>query len=131
MKRYELRAEVYRAVSYQDPDSGAIINTYDYANPEVIKVTGGSVRPWGSIQDFGKDYQYRDYLQLFSPTEIPLDARIGRIRNKAGDVLWQEDNGNPTLFDVFGCFPENDPRGTAVDFRILLSRTEVQERLLP
>jgi hypothetical protein len=127
MKRYELRAEVYRAITYQDPDSGNIVHTYDYANPEVIKVTGGSVRPWGSIQDFGQDYRYQDYLQLFSPTEIALDARVGRIRNKRGELLWTEDNGNATLFDVFGCFPENDLRGNGIDFRLLLSRTEVQE----
>lgn len=126
MKRYELRAEVYRATWVQDPESGALVPSWDYANPEVIKVTGGSVRPWGSIQDFGEVYQHMDYLQLFSPTEIPLDARIGRIRNKNGDVLWKEDNGNPTLFDVYGCFPENDLRGTAVDFRILAARAEVQ-----
>ncbi|MEQ6021309.1 hypothetical protein SOM70_01830 [Streptomyces salinarius] len=123
MKRYELRAEVYRATTYQDPDSGNIVYTYDYNNPEVIKVTGGSVRPWGSIQDFGKVYQYQDYLQLFSPTEVPLDARIGRVRNKAGDVLWTEDSGQATLFDVYGCFPENDLRGNAIDFRILLARS--------
>ena len=126
MKRYELRAEVYRATWVQNPDSGALEPSWDYANPEVIKVTGGSVRPWGSIQDFGEQYQYQDYLQLFSPTEIRLDARIGRIRNKNGDVLWREDNGSPTLFDVYGCFPENDLRGNAVDFRILASRAEVQ-----
>ena len=48
------------------------------------------------------------------------------MRNKAGDVLWDEDDGKPTLFSVFGCFPEKDANGRIVDYRVLLSRSEVQ-----
>lgn len=126
MKRYELRADFYDASFVQNPDSGSFEWVYDYDNPAVIKCTGNSVRPWGSIQDFGAEYQYQDYLQLFTPTELPLRGRLGRVRNKAGDVLWSEDSGDPTIFDVFGCFPENDANGRTVDFKILLARGVVQ-----
>jgi len=128
MKRYELRAEFYTATWTQDPDSGGFEYVYDYDNPTRIKCTGGSVRPWQSIQDFGKEYQYKDYVELFSPTEIPLIGRVGKVKNKAGEVLWREDDGRDTLFDVFGCFPVNDLNGRPKDFRILLARVGVDDR---
>jgi len=128
MKRYELRAECYTATWTQDPDSGDFHYVYGYDNPTRIKCTGGSVRPWQSIQDFDKTYQYKDYVELFSPTEIPLIGRVGKVKNKAGEVLWREDDGRDTLFDVFGCFPVNDLNGRPTDFRILLARVGVDDR---
>lgn len=128
MKRYELRAEVYTATWIQNPDTGALVYDYDYNSPTVIKCTGGSVRPWQSVQDFGDIYRYRDYVELFSPTAVPLEGRIGRVENKAGDVLWKYDSGQDTLFDVFGCFPVNDLNGRTTDYRILLSRVVVDDR---
>lgn len=125
MKRYELRAEFYTATWEQNPDSGAFEYVYHYDDPVYIRCTGGSVRPWGSIQDFGSEYQYKDYLQLFTPNELPLIGRVGKVSNKSGDVLWREDDGTATLFDVFGCFPANDANGRTIDFRILLARAEV------
>ncbi|NJP70684.1 hypothetical protein [Streptomyces sp. C1-2] len=124
-KRYELRAEFYRAEYVQNPDSGSFEWVYDYDNPEYIRCTGGSVRPWGSIQDFADEYRYKDYLELFSPTEVTLSGRIGKVSNKNGNVLWREDDGTPTTFDVFGCFPVNDANGRTIDYRILVARSEV------
>uniref|UniRef100_A0AAU2AAP3 Uncharacterized protein n=1 Tax=Streptomyces sp. NBC_00093 TaxID=2975649 RepID=A0AAU2AAP3_9ACTN len=128
MKRYELRAEVYVMSWRQDPDSGTFVQDYDYASPMPIKCTGGSVRPWQSMQDFGDTYQYKDYVELFSPTAIPLSSRVGRVENKAGAVLWKYDSGLDTLFDVFGCFPVNDLNGRTSDYRILLERVVVDDR---
>ncbi|WP_405538112.1 hypothetical protein OG787_36425 [Streptomyces sp. NBC_00075] len=127
MKRYELRAEVYIAAWTQDPDSGSLVYQYDYEHPTHIKCTGNSVRPWGSVQDFGATYRYQDYLQLFTPTEVPLVGRIGKVKNRAGEVLWREDDGSATLFDVFGCFPENDASGRTVDYKVLLARAVVDD----
>jgi hypothetical protein len=128
MKRYELRADLYYSTFEQNPDSGAFETIWHWDDPRVIKATGRSVRPWGSVEDFGEGYKYQDYLQLFVPEQVPLTGRVSNVRTKNGDIIWMDDKGKPTLFDIYGCFPEKDGNGRVVDYKVLLARAGVDSR---
>ena len=120
MKRYELTAEVYTEATSQDPDSGSIVRTWDYAHPEYITCKARSVRPWGSVEDFGAAYNHKEYLEVYTPNAVPLARRIGRIRNRLGDLMWTNDSGAATVFNVSGCSPSIDSNGRSVDYVVLL-----------
>ncbi|MGW3929986.1 hypothetical protein ACWECC_18060 [Streptomyces microflavus] len=125
MKRYELRAEVYPYSFYQN-ESGTIVEVWDYENPVYIKATGGSVRPWDSIEKFQGQYEYGTYLELYTPTEVSVRERVGKVSNRDKSVYWAEIDGEPTTFNVYGCFPNLDAYGNLVDYQVILKRGDVQ-----
>ena len=132
MKRYELRADFYGYVQgEQDPDSGGFPEqTWDYDNPTVVRATGGSVRTWQSIEKFlpvkEGAYANENWVQLFTPYRPTLNARVGNIRNKAGEVIYTETDGKPSIFDVRGVFPQVDVNGKTIDYQVVCARSSVQ-----
>lgn len=127
MKRYELLADVYQYhFDGQDPDTGDFLFHWDYENPVVSKATGGSIKPYDSLESFGAQYRNYQMVQLFMPYRPSLRDKMGRIRNKSGEVQFLEVNGEPTTFEVFGVFPQDDMNGKTVDYRVILVRGSVQ-----
>lgn len=132
MKRYEMRADVYTFVlGEQDPDSGSFPeSTWDYENPRNVRATGGSVRTWQSIEKFLRqeqgNYANESWIQLFTPFRPDLNARIGNIRNKAGEIIYAEEEGKPTVFDVRGVFPQVDVNGRTIDYQVVCARSQMQ-----
>jgi len=126
-KRYELRAEVYTYKFLgQDPDSGSPIFDWDTDNPEVVKATGGSVKPYQTLEDFGADYKNSQMIALFMPYRPTLRDRVGKVKNRAGEVLFKEVNGDPTVFDVYGVFPQIDSNGRTIDYQVICVRGAIQ-----
>lgn len=127
MKRYEVRADVYQYHNDgQDPETGDFITYWDTENPVVVKATGGSIKPFDSLESFGTQYKDAQMVQLFMPYRPSLRDRIGRIRNKSGEVQFLEVDGTPTTFDVYGVFPQDDMNGKTIDYRVILVRGSVQ-----
>lgn len=127
MKRYELRADVYTYhFDGQDPDTGSPLFHWDYENPVVTKATGGSIKPYDSLESFGTTYKDNQMVQLFMPYRPTLREKVGRLRNKSGEVQFVEVDGTPTTFDVFGVFPQDDMNGKTIDYRVILVRGSVQ-----
>ncbi|MET8270181.1 hypothetical protein [Streptomyces sp. NPDC005096] len=127
MKRYELRVDIYQYHNDgQDPETGDMLEYWDTENPVVTKATGGSVKPYDSIESFDKTYKDAQMVQLFMPYRPTLRERLGRIRNKAGEVLFVEVDGAPTTFDVFGVFPQYDMNGKTIDYKVICVRGTVQ-----
>ncbi|MDX2578049.1 hypothetical protein PV332_21575 [Streptomyces scabiei] len=129
MKRYELLADVYAYFpGVQDPDTGSWVGAgWDYENPRVVKATGGSIKPYDSLETFGAQYKDEQMVQLFMPNRPTLREQVGRIRNKAGEVQFVEIDGSPTTFSIFGVFPQSDANGKTVDYRVICVRTAVQQ----
>lgn len=126
MKRYELRAEVYPH-SFHQNEGGGIVDFWDYENPIIIKATGGSVRPWDSIEKFQGQYEYGMYLELYTPTLFSVRSRVGKVSNRDKSVYWSEIDGGATTFNVYGVFPNLDAYGNLVDYQVILKRGDIQE----
>ncbi|MFJ6217042.1 hypothetical protein ACIQGZ_27480 [Streptomyces sp. NPDC092296] len=126
MKRYELTAEVYRQSYIQDPESGAFHHDWNYSSPEVIHCKARTVRPWDSIESFGKQYEDKEYLEIQTPSQVSLDAQVGRIGNRAGELMWKRDDDRPMLFEVSGCQPSLDRNGRIIEYRVLASLAEAR-----
>ncbi|MFF7496318.1 hypothetical protein [Streptomyces rubiginosohelvolus] len=127
MKRYELLVDIYQYhYDGQDPDSGGMLYHYDYENPVVTKATGGSIKPFESLESFGPQYRNAQMVQLYMPYRPSLRDRLGRIRNKAGEVQFIEPDGDSTEFEIFGVFPQEDMNGRTVDYRVICMRGTIQ-----
>ncbi|WID10831.1 head-to-tail stopper [Streptomyces phage Mulchroom] len=129
MKKYELTMELYTEVSVQDPETGSIVKTWNYNNPQIVKCKAHSVRPWGSVEDFGATYTDKEYLEIYCRTPVALAQRVGRIRNRKGLTLWKNDNGTATVFNVSGVSPSIAPNGRVTDYVLLLELLSVQPGL--
>lgn len=134
MKRYELRADVYKwYLGEQDPDSGNFESYWDYENPTIVRATGGSARTWESIEKWlpdksgvGSSYYNENWIQLFTPYRPLLTARFGNIRNKAGELIYAESDGSSSIFDVRGVFPQVDLNGKTIDYHVVCARSSLQ-----
>ncbi|MFC9001103.1 hypothetical protein ACFT7U_36130 [Streptomyces rochei] len=128
MKRYELLTDVYQYhFDGQDPDTGSMRFHWDYENPVVTKATGGSIKPFDSLESFGSVYKYSQMVQLYMPYRPSLRDKVGRIRDKEGNVQFLEETGEPTTFEIFGVFPQDDMNGKTVDYRVICVRGAVQQ----
>ncbi|MFD8067923.1 hypothetical protein [Streptomyces parvulus] len=132
MKRYELTAEIYTYVpGEQDPDTGSFPQeTWDYENPRIVRATGGSVRTWQSIEKFLRPdqglYVNASWIQLFMPYRPSLLSLLGNVRNKAGEIIYAENDGSPTDFEVNGVFPQIDMNGKTIDYQVACVRRQIQ-----
>jgi hypothetical protein len=129
VKKYELTMELYTETNMQDPETGDIIKAWNYNNPQIVKCKAHSVRPWGSIEDFGATYTDKEYLEIYTPSPVKLVQRVGRIRNRKGVTLWKNDDGTATVFNVSGCSPSVAPNGRVTDYVLLLELLAVQPGL--
>ncbi|MFJ8857250.1 hypothetical protein ACIRD8_02345 [Streptomyces sp. NPDC102451] len=133
MKRYEMRADIYTQYFGEQNESGSIPVYWDYENPRGVRATGGSARTWQSIEQwlpdrkgFGSSYYNENWIQLFMPYRPLLTARVGNIRNKAGEILYAESDGKPTIFDIRGVFPQIDLNGKTIDYQVVAARSSLQ-----
>lgn len=135
---------------YQDPDSGAIEREWveapesgliiDTETPEYNTLSfkcsargfaDGGLRVVGTAERFSsRGYiETVDYVTLKFPPNIDLSNRdrITKIRDaRSQEILWKEEDGRPTVFEVSGVTPIFDPFGKKIENSALLSRAEVQ-----
>ncbi|MFF7555538.1 hypothetical protein ACFZA9_21930 [Streptomyces olivaceus] len=133
MKRYELRADVYKWYLGEQSESGSFESYFDYENPTIIKATGGSVRTWQSIEKMiptkqgNSAYQNDNWIQLFTPFRPGLREQVGNVRNKEGEVIYKEVDGSPSTFGILGVFPHVDLNGRTIDYQVVCARSQVQQ----
>lgn len=138
----------------QNPDSGAIerhwvvatnietgVGPDDDNNPEsgavvfpcsVRGFTDGGLRVVGTTER----YSSRGYIQTIDTVTMKFPAnmilsdrdRVTNIRDRGSKkVLWVEENGKPTVFEVTGVSPIFGPFGEVIEHSTLLNRAQVQE----
>lgn len=138
----------------QDPDSGAIervwrpastsntlpgsddIDANDNSGIYTFQCsargfTDGGIRVAGTTERWStRGYvDTVDRLTLKFPPNVYLSRRdrITLIRDKASrKVIWKEDDGYPTVYEVDGVTPVIDMYGTVIENSALLTRAEVQ-----
>lgn len=129
--------------SYQNPDTGAIERrwvetstapTSDIPNTiQTIDCIGRGFTDTGyrtptNIERFYKgEYNISEFIELRYPASVSLNRNdlVANVRKEA-EVVWKEDNGNPTFFDVLGETPILGPFNQVIEKMAILKRSEVQ-----
>ena len=137
----------------QDPDSGAIerhwvplvitgntgggdttpLDTSDqYSFPCSVRgFSDGGLRVVGTTERWSsRGYiEHVDSVTMKFPPGVHLSERdrVTNVRDqKSGKILWTEENGKPTVFEVTGSVPIIDMFGGVIEQSALLNRAEVQ-----
>lgn len=136
---YPLLADVYYAEESQN-DFGEIDKEWEFNRTVPVDLNTSTnykdqqVQPdqffW--IQDMlngmtKEDVRIGDNHLPYSLTNII----ITNVRNNLGEVIYYESAGDrvglPTLYEVAGLLPHNDPWGNVDYYKIVLKRSELQE----
>ncbi|WP_328496781.1 hypothetical protein OHS59_31785 [Streptomyces sp. NBC_00414] len=123
MKRYELVVDIYKYVFDGQNEAGGFLFHYEYENPVTTKATGGSIKPFDSLESFGAIYKEQQMVELYMPYRPSLRDKLGRIRNKTGEVQFVEPDNDSMEFEIFGIFPQVDMNGRTVDYRVICKRS--------
>lgn len=122
-----MTAEVYRESTESD-DAGQISREWFlwktvecYAHS--IEATG---RSFGSQETWDRQYDYEDIVKFRTSEDILLSDQITKIKDINGRILWTNDDGTPTYFNVSGIAPRSSPFGEFVGYDIMLKRSEIQ-----
>lgn len=131
--------------TYQDPITGEILNKWvpgeadDPDTPEdessQVKtiaclargIASGGTRVTGSTERFGDTYENIEMVRLWVPAKTKLykSDRITNIRDRrGGTVIWTEEDGSPTIFNVSGIVPLFDPFNNHTESYISLERID-------
>lgn len=130
--------------TFQDPITGEVLNewvpgtvdnstTPDRDEYEAVRtidclargIVDGGIRVAGSTERFGDMYENIEFAKLWVPQRVKLfkNDRITNIRAKrGGEVIWQEADGSPVIFNVNGISPLFDAFNRPVEKFILLER---------
>lgn len=90
-------------------------------------IIGGGIRVVGSTETFATDYEDVEWVKMkVSTYEIETNSltkrmRVTNIRRSDDDVVvWKDDEGEPTIFNIEGMTPFVDPFGNVSEYELLL-----------
>jgi hypothetical protein len=131
----------------QNPDSGALLREWVDDDPNTVGtveggaiigvpcivrgITGNGIKGVGNTQSFDQIYQNIEWLRMQVPAGYSITKRdkVTRIRDLDGNILWKEEEAEGTpasVYSVMGVTPVVGPFGKAIEYEILLKRSEVQ-----
>lgn len=126
--------DVYIQSDSQDPDTGAIIKEWNYA--ETIEcyakgvVSNSTSSRNNDKQAFDNRYSNNQMLEIRTIKKLNVRHKLTNIRNKDGEVIWTELNypsDSPTVFEVIGTTPMTDPFGVTLAYNSVAKRSENQQ----
>lgn len=127
---FDMLVDVLSQTTVQDPDSGAITRTWEVQTSDVpahmdtiAGTTGSGGEQWGQV------YQNPGWarVEMQIGSGISDRSRIGNIRLRdSGEVLYKEDSGQPTVFEVTQVAPLSAMFVGHYQDQVWVSRAEVQ-----
>jgi hypothetical protein len=94
----------------------------------VNSVATDAVSDASSGKKFDDDYKEYEVIKIMSTERFSKRQRVTNIRGVGGNVMWTEDGiaDEPTVFEIQGCYPRQDPFGRVIEYEILAKRVPVQ-----
>jgi hypothetical protein len=77
------------------------------------------------METFSSLYEMFTHIRIKTAERIDLSSKITNIRS-GDDIMWMEDDGDPTVFDVVGLIPVTEVFGTLVGYEVLCNRSSAQ-----
>lgn len=136
---YPLKADVYYAVQTQN-DFGSVEKAWEYNQTVRIDLSMSTNYKDQQIQA-DQFFWMQDLLSARVPGDVRVadsgemysltDILITNVRNDSEEVIYYETagvrEGLPTLFEVAGVLPHNDPWGSNDFYKIVVKRSDAQE----
>ena len=127
------KLDLYVQYDLQDPETGSInkewqfFKTIDCSAKGVVS-NSTSTRA-NDRQQISNRYTLEQFIQIRTAEKISVRNKITNIRNKEGEYIWTEldyPTETPTVFEVVGMTPINDPFGMGMGYNITAKRSENQ-----
>jgi hypothetical protein len=126
--------DVYRQSETQDPDTGAIVRTWNYYKTVQCHAKGvisnSATTRSSDKQIFSNKYINDQIIQIRTAEKLTAREKITNIKDMGGNVVWQEidfPNETPTVFEVMGTTPVTDPFGRVIAYNSSVKRSENQQ----
>jgi len=126
--------DVYRQSETQDPDTGAIVRTWNYYKTVQCHAKGvisnSATTRSSDKQTFSNKYINDQVIQIRTAEKLTAREKITNIKDMGGNVVWQEidfPNETPTVFEVMGTTPVTDPFGRVIAYNSSVKRSENQQ----
>jgi hypothetical protein len=125
--------DLYVQSDKQDPETGSINKEWQYyktidCSAKGVVSNSTSTRA-NDRQQISNRYTLEQFIQLRTAEKINVRHKITNIRNKDGEYIWTEldyPTETPTVFEVVGMTPINDPFGVNMGYNVTAKRSENQ-----
>lgn len=129
-----MKMDVYRQFDSQDPDTGAIVKTWNFfktvdCHAKGIVSNTASSRG-GDKQTFSNKYLNEQSVQVRTSQKITTREKVTGIRDSNDNYIWTELNyptDTPTVFEIAGTTPITDPFGRVIGYNAIMKRSENQQ----
>jgi len=129
-----MRLDLYRQSDSQDPNTGAILKSWNFYKTLDCHAKGiisnSSSSSTNDRQVFGNKYTNQQMIQVRTSEKITYREKVTNIRDAKNKSIWTEidfPTETPTVFEVVGSTPITDPFGNVVGYNTTLSRSENQQ----
>ena len=129
-----MRLDLYRQSDSQDPNTGAILKSWNFYKTLDCHAKGiisnSSSSSTNDRQVFGNKYTNQQMIQVRTSDKITYREKVTNIRDAKNKSIWTEidfPTETPTVFEVVGSTPITDPFGNVVGYNTTLSRSENQQ----
>lgn len=136
---YPLQADIYYGVESQN-DFGEIDRAWEYNRTIRLDMNMSTNYKDQQVQP-DQFFWIQDMLNGITPTDIRQSDTSGlysltnilitNIRNGSDEVIYYESagerSGQPTIYEVSGLLPHNNPWGNIDYYKLVLKRSELQE----
>lgn len=133
MSSYNMTMDVARETITQNADTGQVERSWStYLRTVPCTVRGlGNLRgkQTGSAQEWANVFKEYNFIRIKTGTKVNSNDRIINVRDSDGNIVWTEDSGSTTVFDVVGVSPSIDPFGHLWEYEIFANRATVQEKV--
>lgn len=127
---YNMSADLYRQTKTTDR-SGQVVRSWAKLKTFECYATqtssGSTSNRSGAMESWDKKWYYEDSVRIKTQESIKLGDRIYSISDASGNCVWNEEDNDPTIFDVTGIVPVVSAFGEFREYDVLLSRAEVQK----
>lgn len=124
---YSHTADIYTVTETNNKQTGQKIRTWTYSdsiecNAKPVNTTGKSLAA-GEV--FAKLYEAYSYIRIKTPVRVDISSKITNIKSD-DNVMWMEDDGEPTVFEVSGVVPVMDIFNSLMGYELLCNRSSDQ-----
>lgn len=131
---FNMKLDIYTQEEVQDPDTGAIKKSWNYAAtvPCYAKavVSNSTSSRSGDRQTFDTRYHNNQSIELRTVERLTPRVKVTNIRDYNNVPLWIEydyPSNTPTVFEIVGSSPLTDPFGNITGYNTSAMRSENQQ----
>ena len=124
---YKHTADIYTVSEVSNKQTGQKLRTWTYQDSiqcyaKPVATTGKSL---AARETFAKLYEAYSYIRVKTPRRVDLTSKITNIKSE-DNVMWMEDDGEPTVFEVVGIVPIMDIFSSLMGYELLCNRSSDQ-----